>query len=827
MSKYDNLSREELIACLEKCEHEKERCRYEQEMQAERLKAEQAQERLAILKAAVNIGDSIIWEYDVETDTMYVDYELNSFGKEHSSRLKVEPFRNKQDFLNVIYPDDRQNVFYDHFERLIRGEIESYSIRYRRLFGEEVIWVEANVQPYKYNAEGKPSRIVYYLSDITEQKLFQDRLYKLENKYRKIIKVIPDLIVTVDQDTRIIRSYTDITAYHLEGRTVHEGRTVEELFPEDIASLLRNAVNVVFAERREEEVFFSLNQNGRERHFYCRIIPYEENQVLAISRDVTENMRSRREIDSLNKLMGTILNNVPVVIAVKKINDDFKFVYFNRAAEQFTGIKASDAIGKTDWDVFPDKQRAAEIREADLFTVEVGKNYRYGIDYVTPSGQVKVVDSIRLVVNSVSSDDPALLISMVWDVTKARENEVELLKARESDRLKSAFLANMSHEIRTPLNAIVGFSSVLAETENAEERNEYLSIINRNNALLLQLIDDLLDFSKIESGKMEYHFAEVDLKEICTEMYYTHSLKMEAGVQLVFNFEHASVLLHTDRQRVSQILSNLLTNAIKFTHQGTITLSYQQMPKEVLISVRDTGIGIPEKDLDTIFERFVKLDTYKQGTGLGLAICKMLVDRLGGRIGVDSEVGVGSIFWFTLPLEKREDALAEKTAEAWISSFTPEGRAGQSDRSVSLASGSGANQAAVSGTGHALDFPPGPSKKQKILIAEDIEENYYLLKVLLANHFTLYHARNGREAVDLFKSEQPDLILMDIKMPVMNGYEATREIRSISSEIPVIALTAFAYEKEKEQARECHFNDYVVKPVNIPELKKLLLKYMY
>lgn len=847
MSKYDNLSREELIACLEKCEHEKERCRYEQEMQAERLKAEQAQERLAILKAAVNIGDSIIWEYDVETDTMYVDYELNSFGKEHPSRLKVEPFRNKEDFLNVIYPDDRQNVFYDHFERLIRGEIESYSIRYRRLFGDEVIWVEANVQPYKYNADGKPSRIVYYLSDITEQKLFEDKLYKLENKYRKIIKVIPDLIVTVDPDTRIVHSYTDESVYKQQGFFLRPGMTAEELFPEKVAVLLRKAINRVFAEKKEDETFFSFKLDGRERYFYCRVIPYEENQALVISRDVTENMRSRREIDSLNKLMGTILNNVPVVIAVKKINDDFKFVYFNRAAEQFTGIKAADAIGKTDWDVFSDQQRAAEIREADLFTVEAGKNYRYGIDYVTPSGKVKVVDSIRLVVNSVSSDDPALLISMVWDVTKARENELELLKAKEADRLKSAFLANMSHEIRTPLNAIVGFSSVLAETENAEERNEYLSIINRNNALLLQLIDDLLDFSKIESGKMEYHFAEVDLKEICTEMYYVHSLEIKADVQMIFNFEHASVFLHTDRQRVSQILSNLLTNALKFTHQGTITLSYQRMPKEVLVSVRDTGIGIPEKDLDTVFERFVKLDTYKQGTGLGLAICKMLVDRLGGKIGVDSEVGVGSIFWFTLPLKNQSEPLPEENAETWTSPVAPEIQSRESDPAAGVSSSPGIDQTPVNSmpinqiavsetpvhpipaarTDYSLVFPSGPAKKQKILIAEDIEENYYLLKVLLANDFTLYHARNGREAVDLFKAEQPDLILMDIKMPVMNGYEATQEIRTISSEIPIIALTAFAYEKEKEQAQACHFNEYIVKPVNIFELKKLLLKYMY
>lgn len=825
MSKFDNLSREELIACLEKCESEKEQCRYEQEMQAEKLKAEQTQEKLAILKAAVNIGDSIIWEYDVETDTMYVDYELTSFEKGRPSRLKVEPFKSKADFFNIIYPDDRQNVFYDHFERLIRGEIESYSIQYRRLSGDEVIWVEANVQPYKYNAEGKPSRVVYYLSDITEQKLFQDRLYKLENKYRKIIKIIPDLIVSVDQDTRIIHSYTDEAVYRQQGLSMRIGVTVEELFPAPVAIRLRNAIQVAFAEKKEMESSFSLDLKGRSRDFYCRLIPYEEDQVLAICRDVTDYMRSRREIESLNKLTETILNNVPVVITVKKINDNFKFVYFNRAAEQFTGIKASDAIGKTDWDIFPNKQRAAEIREADLLTVKEGKNYRYGINYLTPSGKMKVVDSIRLVVNNISSDDSALLISMVWDITKERENELELIKAKEADRMKSAFLANMSHEIRTPLNAIVGFSSVLAETENIEERTEYLSIINRNNALLLQLIDDLLDFSKIESGRMEYHFEEVDLKEICSEMYYVHSLKIKKGVKMNFNFEHPSVLLHTDRQRVSQILSNLLTNAIKFTHEGAITLSYQLMPKGVLVSVRDTGIGIPEKDLDTIFQRFVKLDNYRQGTGLGLAICKMLVDRLGGKIGVDSEVGVGSVFWFILPTGNRlKNPLEENDKMLFVE--IPEKKPAEEKVGINRSS-SVLHTPSVCTSNNRFVIPSFPPKKQTILIAEDIEENYYLLKVLLDPSFTLYHARNGREAVDLFKSEQPDLVLMDIKMPVMNGYEATREIRKISTDTPIVALTAFAYEKEKEQARECHFNGYIVKPIDFCELRKLLLQYMY
>ncbi|WFE85871.1 ATP-binding protein [Parabacteroides chongii] len=235
---------------------------------------------------------------------------------------------------------------------------------------------------------------------------------------------------------------------------------------------------------------------------------------------------------------------------------------------------------------------------------------------------------------------------------ESRKNELEMQKAREADMLKSTFLANMSHEIRTPLNAIVGFSGILAEMDEEEEKDEYVKIINQNCDLLLRLITDILDFSKIESGVMDYSLTDVNIKEICREQYKVHSLKVQEGVTMICDLDALpDKILYTDPKRVTQVMSNLLSNAIKFTEQGHISLSYSVKEDHVLFEVSDTGIGVSAAHIDTIFERFTKVDSFRQGTGLGLSICKTIVKALQGEIGVDSTPGKGSRFWFTLPCD--------------------------------------------------------------------------------------------------------------------------------------------------------------------------------
>ena len=233
---------------------------------------------------------------------------------------------------------------------------------------------------------------------------------------------------------------------------------------------------------------------------------------------------------------------------------------------------------------------------------------------------------------------------------ETRQSELEIQKVREADKLKSAFLANMSHEIRTPLNAIIGFSNILAETDDKEEKEEFVKIINKNSDLLLRLITDILDFSKIESGILDYSLADTSLKEIFHEQYQVHALKMPEKVSLICDFDALpDIFVHTDPKRVTQVLSNLISNAVKFTEVGSIRFSYRIVEKYVLVEVIDTGIGISPQHQQAIFDRFVKVNSFKQGTGLGLTICKTIIEALNGTIGVDSRPGEGARFWFTLP----------------------------------------------------------------------------------------------------------------------------------------------------------------------------------
>ena len=263
--------------------------------------------------------------------------------------------------------------------------------------------------------------------------------------------------------------------------------------------------------------------------------------------------------------------------------------------------------------------------------------------------------SINVMVRDYRPQDGIIeMLCINYDITPLKETEQKLIiardKAEELDRLKSAFLANMSHEIRTPLNAIVGFSSLLAETDSRSERQEYIKIVQENNELLLQLISDILDLSKIEAGTFNFVYTNVDVNETCTEIIKSMSMKVSKGVELIFEEPFPECYIYTDKNRFTQVISNFINNALKFTQQGSITLGYEQVShQKIKFYVRDTGMGIPEEKQKSIFERFVKLNTFVQGTGLGLSICKSIVSQMGGEIGVDSTEGIGSCFWFTHP----------------------------------------------------------------------------------------------------------------------------------------------------------------------------------
>lgn len=406
------------------------------------------------------------------------------------------------------------------------------------------------------------------------------------------------------------------------------------------------------------------------------------------------------------------------------------------------------------------------------------------------------IESYGIIGKRDAAGNPSLLVGGSLDINKRKKMEQEILekeKVEESNRLKSAFLANMSHEIRTPLNAIVGFSALLATTDDLEEKKEFVEIIENNNTLLLQLINDILDLSKIEAGTLDFVYSMVDVNDLLNSIEQSTRMRPHAeGVEIVFEERLPECVIYTERNRLTQVLTNFLNNALKFTEKGKVVFGYKDYNDKLYFYVKDTGCGIPEDKLGQIFGRFVKLNSFEQGTGLGLSICDTIIEKMNGQIGVDSEVGIGSTFWITIP--KLTTSPEEK--EKYLT-VEPE---------------------VVSGSQH--------SNKPVLLIAEDNQYNFKLFESVLKNDYILLHAWNGMEAVTLFKNHQPDLILMDIKMPGLDGYGATQRIRELSSAVPIVAVTAYAFAENERNIMQSGFSDYVSKPINaivlINKIKTLL-----
>jgi PAS domain S-box-containing protein len=372
-------------------------------------------------------------------------------------------------------------------------------------------------------------------------------------------------------------------------------------------------------------------------------------------------------------------------------------------------------------------------------------------------------------------------------------------KAEESDRLKSAFLANMSHEIRTPMNGILGFSALLKEPGlSGDKQQEYIGIIEKSGARMLNIINDIVDISKIESGLMKLDIKQVNVNEQTEFIYNFFKPEVEAkGMKLLFTNGLLSnqAFVNTDKEKLLAILTNLVKNAIKYSNQGHIHFGYQMINKNLQFFVKDTGIGIPKDRIDAIFERFIQADITnvmaRQGAGLGLAITKAYVEMLKGKIWLISEENVGSEFYFTIPIVNTG---AETELEIKVT----------------------------------VPLSTSPmDKKINILIAEDDEmSKMFLTKAVEPYTNKIYHAGNGIEALQLFKSHpEVDLILMDIQMPLMNGYDTTKMIREFNKDVVIIAQTAFGLSGDLEKAMQAGCTDYITKPIKMNLLKSMLSKY--
>ena len=384
---------------------------------------------------------------------------------------------------------------------------------------------------------------------------------------------------------------------------------------------------------------------------------------------------------------------------------------------------------------------------------------------------------------------------------KLKEYEEKTQKAEKASQMKSLFLANMSHEIRTPLNAIEGFSRVLVETDSQEDRMKFFEIIESNNNRLQSLVNEILDLSRVESGELVIKKSSTDLNQLCDSIKNLFKFRCPETVNLVWKKPNMAVTFNTDANRITQVFSNLISNALKHTPSGSITYGYRMLDEGAHIEffVQDTGSGINPNDIPHLFETYVSRDaeTNNNGYGLGLALCKIIVEKLGGNIYVESELGQGSLFRFVLPFDGTIGGMspARNTTTSNVRTIRVSGR-------------------------------PDDMNKKSILVAEDEDSNYELVKIVLHKRYRLIRAHNGIEAVTLNEEEHPDLILMDIRMPEMNGLDATRIIKEIDTSTPVIALSAYAFEENIREAKSAGCDEFMAKPFKVENLIELVGKYL-
>lgn len=674
----------------------------------------------------------------------------------------------------------------------------------------------------KVIATGRGSTAHHELDVNGEHHYYENRIFPLDDEYvlimcrdiservatqqnleifKRVLDKVSDSILAASPDgTLVYANKQFIEEYGVKGelgkQKVYDlpvSINTKELFDKRVQEIRDNGGNFAYRARytrvgdtkvRVHQVSTFMIQNGSEE------------MIWFFTQDITDVIKNRDELRELNYLMDAILNNIPVYLFVKDPEDDFRYLYWNKAFATHSKIPASRALGHTDFEVFPDKENAEKFHKDDLELMRTRERMEMQESYVTATGEVRIVQTLKTLV-PLEGRAP-LIIGIAWDVTNMQNIEKELIQARikaeQSDRLKTAFLANMSHEIRTPLNAIVGFSRLMTMADNAADEKLYSDIINQNSEILLQLINDILDLAKIEAGTLEYVRQPMDLGELCRNIYEIHKDRVQDGVTLVLDNRDTSLIINEDKNRIMQVITNLITNAVKFTFHGEIRFGFKVVEGHINFYVKDTGMGISEEKIKMIFDRFVKLNAFVQGTGLGLAICRVIVEKLGGEITAESKPNEGSTFRFTIPYD--------------VDKKYPEfGKVIQKEEQTHTE-------------------VRKSLQRRTVLVAEDVHSNFLLLKSLIGTKCNLLWAKDGDEAVNQFKEHQPDLILMDIKMPRMDGLEATRLIRTYSKEVPIVALTAFAFESDRDKAMEAGCNDFLTKPVSLSALEKVLNKYI-
>lgn len=557
-----------------------------------------------------------------------------------------------------LHPEDRA-MMVKRIDNIRKGESKSYKHEIRVKNGDSWKWIYHNVIVTKYEPWNGSIEAVGINIDISSYKEMEFKLIEtvqkaealvverdivIDNLSSGLIYVNANFIVQWESTKILHPIFTD--AGYIPGEVCYRTAFGRET-PCESCPIITGKRTSAYREKDG----YTLEINSNPIYDKYGILTGCVVQLI----DITTRKQQERKIKELSDLMTAILNNIPVNIYVKNPSDNFNYMYWNESMSIISGLKASDVIGRNDFDIMT-KEAAQEIRDANQEQIKNNVEKDITEDTFKDAYEEEhILNAIRVLIKT--EEELPLIMGASWDITELKRYEEELILAKESaeesNRIKSAFLANMSHEIRTPLNAIVGFSELITDHHiGKEDKDEYIGIIRRNCQLLLQLISDILDLSRIEAHVLEFNYDTININVLCNRIAMTTNLHDEAKVPILFDSNSPEYLVFTDENRLQQIIVNFVNNAVKFTHEGEIRIGYSLLnDTEIEIYVQDTGVGIPKSKLASIFERFVKLDSFVQGTGLGLSICQSLVEIMKGRIGVESEEGKGTRFWFTLPYD--------------------------------------------------------------------------------------------------------------------------------------------------------------------------------
>ncbi len=738
-------------------------------------------------------------------------------------------------FPEITYPADVE-VSRNYAQQLLAGEIPSYNLQKRYLHKNgHIIWALLSVSLVR-NTQQQPLYSIAQIQDITEQKQAEEALKESEERYRRIVETSNEGIWIIDVES--ITTFVNPKMAQMLGYRVEEmvGMSMFAFIEEEGKKVASNNVKRRRQGISEQHDFKFRCKDGSDLWtiISTTAIFDEEGQyigALGMLTDISSRKRAEQALRDSQLQYQSLVDVLPQCLY--RTDTQGRLIFGNRTFLSTLGMTLAECLGKTVYELYP--QELADKYTADNETImQTGATLDIVEKHQAPVDNSPIY--VQVIKTPVRDENGQIIGTqgIFWDVTErqlAEETLQQALAAAEvANRAKSTFLASTSHELRTPLNAILGFAQLMSHSSNlSPQHQKHIRIIHHSGQHLLSLINNVLDMSKVEAGSITLNQTNFDFYSLVDDLEAMFHLKaLEKKLQLVFECStDVPQFLHTDQLKLRQVLINLLNNAIKFTHKGSVSvrmslvISHWSLAKNkqqrtnnkgqttIAFEVEDTGIGIAPEELESIFEPFVQASTnqqFQEGTGLGLAISRKFVQLMGGEITVSSKVGSGTIFKVTLPVIVVE-ATTIKTQQP---------------------------------TRRVIALKPN-QPHYRLLIVDDREYNRQLLVNLLSPlDFELREASNGEEAIEVWENWQPHLIWMDLRMPVMDGYEATQQIRvrerrsaSIQNSIPkqqtttvIIALTASSSEEERTVALATGCDDFIRKPFRESEIFEAMKQHL-